>query len=94
MQKTFNVAFDMTVAHSKCTTEVLYRAIDDILLENERTYQGRLSLLSSKPKELLYAIAVDGIAEKLTSGEFIRRHRLASASSVQSPLWSASRIVR
>ncbi len=86
MQKTFNVAFDMTVAHSKCTTEVLYRAIDDILLENERTYQGRLSLLSSKPKELLYAIAVDGIAEKLTSGEFIRRHRLASASSVQSAI--------
>lgn len=84
MQKTLNVAFDMTEKKSRCTYEILCNAIDDILMENERTYQGQLSLLSSKPKELLYAIALDGTSERMTSGEFIRRHHLASASSVQS----------
>ena len=86
MQKTFNVAFDMTERKSACTYGILCDAIDDILLENERMFQGQLSQLTPKPKELLYAIAVDGTAERLTSGEFIRRHRLASASSVQSAI--------
>ena len=86
MQKTFNVAFDMTERKSVCTYGILCNAIDDILLENERMFQGQLSQLTPKPKELLYAIAVDGTAERLTSGEFIRRHRLASASSVQSAI--------
>jgi predicted transcriptional regulator len=33
---------------------------------------------------LLYAIAEDGLATQITSADFIKRHKLTSASSVQS----------
>lgn len=43
-----------------------------------------LSNIPEKQKELFYAIAKEGEAERITSGEFIKRHNLASSSSVQS----------
>ena len=43
-----------------------------------------LSNVPEKQKELLYAIAIDGESSSITSSAFIRRHRLSSASSVQS----------
>ena len=84
MQKTFNTAFALTGKGEKCSHETLRSAIDDILLENERQYQNQLSMLTPRPKELLIAIANDGKAQRMTSGEFVRRHHLDSTSSVQS----------
>lgn len=84
MQKTFNTAFSLTDKGGNCTLETTRNAIDDILLENERQYQNQLSLLTPRPKELLLAIATDGKAQRITSGEFVRRHHLDSTSSVQS----------
>ena len=40
--------------------------------------------MPEKQKELLYSISLDGAAEAITSAEFIDRHSLSSASSVQS----------
>lgn len=37
-------------------------------------------------KELLYAIADEGRAQRITSGQFIKRHYLQSASSVQAAI--------
>lgn len=82
MQKTFNATFSAT--ETECSMQIAEDSIANILLENERNYQSRLALLPPKPKELLIAIAKDGVAQRLTSGEFIRRHKLSSASSVQS----------
>ena len=82
MQKTFNATFSAT--ETECSMQIVEDSIANILLENERNYQSRLALLPPKPKELLIAIAKDGVAQRLTSGEFIRRHKLSSASSVQS----------
>lgn len=42
--------------------------------------------IPEKQKELLYAIARDGEAIRITSSEFIKRHSLTSASSVQSAM--------
>lgn len=84
LQKVLNVAFDMTDNGSKCDQTVINNALDDILLEEERTYQNRLSLLTTKPKELLFAIASEKESSRLTSGDFVRRHHLSSPSSVQS----------
>ena len=47
-------------------------------------YRGHDCGIPEKQKELLYAIAKDGEAERVTSAEFIKRHSLSSASSVQS----------
>lgn len=84
LQKTFNVAFALTEKGGLCDIDTVDWAVKDILLESERVFQERLSLLSPKPKELLFAIAKDGQAQKITSSAYVRRHHLISASSVQS----------
>ncbi|MCQ2351406.1 MAG: ATPase [Paludibacteraceae bacterium] len=83
MQKCFNTAFSITKENGTCTVETIDAAIDDILAENEHSYRLRLSLLSNRNKELLFAIAKEGVAEQITSGKFIRKHALQSSSSVQ-----------
>ena len=47
-------------------------------------YRETLSRIPLRQKSLLYAIAADGKASQITSSSFIKRHKLASASSVQS----------
>ena len=42
--------------------------------------------MTIKQKMLLYAIAEDGLAKQITSADFIKRHKLPSASSVQSAI--------
>ena len=86
MQKVMNVAFAMTEENELCTQTIVEQAINDILSENERNYKNRLSLLTPKPKELLIAIAKEGKASRVTSGDFVRRYHLTSSSSVQSAL--------
>lgn len=86
MQKVMNVAFAMTEENELCTQAIVEQAINDILSENERNYKNRLSLLTPKPKELLVAIAKEGKASRVTSGDFVRRYHLTSSSSVQSAL--------
>ena len=54
-----------------------------MIAESHHKYSEILSRLSLPQKELLYAIAHEGRAVQITSGAFIRRHRLKSASSVQ-----------
>ena len=75
IQKTFNEA---------CTLETIQAAIDNMIAANDTIFREILSNIPEKQKELLYAIAKDGEAERITSSEFIKRHSLTSASSVQS----------
>lgn len=86
MQKTMNELFAMSKNGSESTFSEVRTAISCILSENERSYRNRLSLLAPKPKELLLAIAQEGKAERITSGAFVKRHQLTSASSVQSAI--------
>lgn len=55
-----------------------------MIASNDTIFRGILSNIPEKQKELLYAIAKEGEAEHITSAEFIKRHSLTSASSVQS----------
>ena len=50
----------------------------------EQIFREILSNVPEKQKELLYAIAREGEAERITSADFVKRHSLTSASSVQS----------
>lgn len=43
-----------------------------------------LSNIPEKQKELLYAIAKEGSARQIQSGDFIKKYSLTSSSSVQS----------
>lgn len=84
MQRTFNVTFEMTEVNQSCDKKDCLSAINRIIDEHDHSFRMRLSQLTQKPKELLYAIAKETHAQNLTSGAFIRRHQLSSASSVQS----------
>ena len=84
LQKTFNVAFDLTQKGGVCSKETLQQSVEEILDDKERDFQNILSHLTERPKELLVAIAIDGRVDSPTSSAFIRKHKLQSASSVQS----------
>ena len=55
-----------------------------IILSQEQTYKETLSQMAPRQKMLLQAIAREKEARNITSQEFISRHSLPSASSVQS----------
>lgn len=84
IQKTFNEAFADTPIGKECTLDTIREAINNMVAANDTIFREILSNIPEKQKELLYAIAKDGEAERITSAQFIKRHKLSSASSVQS----------
>jgi hypothetical protein len=84
IQRTFNEAFAVTAEGDECTMEIIKSAIDNMVASNDTIFREILSNIPEKQKALLYAIAKDGEAKNITSTEFIKRHSLPSASSVQS----------
>lgn len=87
VQKTFREAFSATIESGQtCDTPLVDRIINDMMKENGHRYSETLTRLTLPQKELLYAIADEGRAQRVTSGQFIKRHRLQSASSVQSAM--------
>ncbi|MBR5002515.1 MAG: ATP-binding protein [Bacteroidaceae bacterium] len=84
IQRTFNEAYADTAEGTECTREIIETAIDTIIASNDTLFREILSNIPEKQKALLYAIAKDHEAKGITSSEFIKRHSLPSASSVQS----------
>lgn len=84
IQKTFNEAFADTPDGEECTLGIIRSAIDNMISSNDTIFREILSNIPEKQKEVLYAIAKDDQAERITSTYFIKRHSLSSASSVQS----------
>lgn len=84
IQKTFNESFADTPNGEECTLEIIRAAIDNMIASNDTIFREILSNVPEKQKGLLYAIAKDGEAKHIMSADFIKRHSLASASSVQS----------
>lgn len=84
LQKTFNESFADTSEGEECTSDIIQAAIDNIVASNDTIFREILSNIPEKQKELLYAIAKDGEARGITSADFVKRHSLTSASSVQS----------
>lgn len=82
-QKTFREAFAQTAQGETCSLETVDNSINLMINEADHLYSEKLSRLSLPQKELLYAIANEGRAQKITSGAFIRKHQLSSTSSVQ-----------
>ena len=86
MQMMMNEMFALTKEGMTCTTEYIDFAWDNIIMAQEDRYQAILYGLAPKQKQLLQAIARDRIVEGITSSDFVKRHRLVSASSVPAAL--------
>ena len=74
------------VLEGKADKAMAEAIIHMMILDNDRKFSEILSRLTLPQKELLYAIAKDGIAKQITSTVFVKRHNLRSASSVQSAI--------
>ncbi|MDR0937945.1 MAG: ATP-binding protein [Mediterranea sp.] len=64
------------------------RCVNDILDEMETIYQSNLALLTNNQVGLLKAIAMEGTVKSVNANDFLRRHRLKAASSVNVALKS------
>ena len=80
VQKVLNQLFATTDTAEMHDVE---RAVEQIVNENEEAYKDTLYQLTAQQRDLLTAISKDGKATKITGMNFIRRHHLSSASSVQ-----------
>ena len=84
IQRTFNGAFADTPEGSECTLEIIKNAIESMIDNNAVIFREILSNIPEKQKVVLYSIAKEGEVKAITSSDFIKRHALTSASSVQS----------
>lgn len=81
-----NELYSMTDKGQTCTKEYIAIAEDNILRLQEIAYESTYSMLSTKQKQVLLAIANEGYAQSVTSSAFIKKHHLTSASSLQTAL--------
>lgn len=86
MQMMMNEMFALTKEGMTCTPEYIDFAWENIIMAQEDRFQAILYGLAPKQKQLLEAIAKDRAVEGITSSDFVKRHRLISASSVQAAL--------
>lgn len=86
MQMMMNELFSMTEDGGNCSIEDIEQARQNITEVQEGGYKSQLNNLSDKQKRVLQAISKEGVVDSVTSGNFVRRHALESASSVQSAI--------
>jgi len=86
LQIMFNELFSLTPIGENCCLSMFDEALTNLISAQEFTYQEILSRLPENQKEILIAISKEGKASSVTSGEFIQKHKLQTASSVQSAL--------
>lgn len=88
IQKICNEVFTASDTGYQCGIKEVDDAIDISVNEKEDTFQDLLSRLTAKQKALLLAISHSPQSIQPTSGEFIKRYHLSSASAVQRGLTS------
>ena len=86
IQKICNELYTMAEPGITCETKDVDVAINNAVEEKDDTYQDLMTRLTAKQKVLLLALAHAGKDIQLTSGEFIKKYHLTSASAVQRSL--------
>lgn len=86
LQKTMNFLFAMTPEGGETSEKMIDDAIDNCVNSYKYTFSETLFRMPAKQKELLAAIAKEGEASAVTSARFVKKHSLASSSSVQAAL--------
>lgn len=86
MQRILNQAYSFTQENGFCDEKMIKDSLLYILNSNAFQYRETLSNIPESQKEVLFAIAKAGKAEMPTSGTFIKKYSLKSASSVQGAL--------
>lgn len=86
MHRILNVLFSRTEKGATCTPPMVDEAIDFLIHMSSDTYESLFYQMPEKQRLLFLAIARDGKAHEINGGQFLKRHKLSSASSVSSAL--------
>lgn len=86
MQSLMNILYTMTPVGGLCTPEMVQEAIATLISYQSSIYETILSLMPEKQRRLFFAIAQEGRAKSISSGQFVRKYRLLSPSSVLSAI--------
>ena len=86
MQRVMNELFSQTSSGNVCVEADVNKAVDEIIAVSSTIYEDLMYQLPEKQSRVLIAVAKDGIAENVTSGNFTKRHGLASPNSVKSAI--------
>lgn len=86
LQKMLNALYSMTPSGGTCTVSMIDEALHSIVDSMKYTYTETLFRMPERQKELLIAISKEGRASSVTSGSFIKKYRLSSASTVQAAM--------
>lgn len=88
IQKLCNEIFAYADNNAECTTVDVDNALESILEEKTDTFQDTMARLTLKQRQLLIALSKEGSNAQPTSGAFIKKHKLSTASSIQRSLSS------
>lgn len=83
MQTIFNRLYEHVDGGEEATLATADQVLHATVEANRTVYQSMLAMLPERQRELLFAIAKERKATEITSAQFVRRHGLPSASSVQ-----------
>jgi AAA+ ATPase superfamily predicted ATPase len=86
MQNILNRLYEYLDDGDEMTLTIVNLVLHSIIESNKTVYQGLVSMLSERQRELLFAIGKEGKAHEITSVAFIQKHGLYSSSSVQSAI--------
>jgi Predicted ATPase (AAA+ superfamily) len=86
IQKTLNSLFGETPEGSLCSADMVTDTIILMIDSNKYTYSESMFRLPDKQGKLLIAIAKNGRVQAPTASDFVIKHNLTSASSVQAAL--------
>lgn len=84
VHRIFHDAYAETQTGETCTQMLIEEVTSSFISQNEKRLRELLSFVTDQQKQLLYAIAQEGKSTGITSGAFVKKHSLKSASAVQS----------
>lgn len=83
IQKICNELYAVTEPDCPCGIKEVDAAINNVVEEKDDTYQDLMARLPARQKTLLLALVRSGRNVQPTSGDFIKKYHLTSASAVQ-----------
>lgn len=86
MHRVMNVLFSRTDTGATCDVSMVDEAVEFIIRLSSDTYESLFYQMPEKQRSMFLAIARERKAKEVTSGNFIKRNNLNSASSVSSAL--------
>ncbi|MBO7538758.1 MAG: ATP-binding protein [Prevotella sp.] len=84
VQRIMNILYMQTPAGEVCTKDMIAPAIDTYLRMSSEAYETLLRQMPEKQRNVFLAIAAEGRVKSISGGQFVRKYRLTSVSSVVS----------